>query len=213
MRRIILIVQLLVFLGFLACKEKKEEMVGKTVVDEIVSDTIDNLSFEDPIEDLVDEDPINDLPLEDPREDPVEIVSLAELDDLLLRYRSEISGYFSDVPVEGRKGTMEDIELLQDYLGKWLELNHGNVFGPIDEYYVNANAFIEIFFIEGVCVFKHKYAGDQIMGYVYITEYGTLCLKGNAWLPYFIVGKPFESEGKPTILIDCEGPVGFYQLE
>jgi len=197
MRRIIFTAQLLLFLGFLACNEKKEEMVSKTVVDEFTSDTIENLSLEAPI-----------------NEDLIENLSLEEIDELMLRYYSERSARdLSDVPATGKKGTIEDIELLKDYLGKWLNLSYDGILDQ-SNYSVRDSEYIEIYFSEGICVFKHKYSGPyQIMGYVFITEYGGLCLKGNSIFPYFIVGQPFELDGKPTIFIDCQGPLGFYQLE
>jgi len=212
MRRIFFIALLLVILGFISCNEKKEEMISNTVVDEFAPDEINGLSFEEPIDDLFD-----NLSLESPieeHEELVDIQSLEELDELMLQYYSEASasGRY-DEPAKGKKGTIEDIELLKDYLGKWLELFNGNVFAPIDYFSIDSDMFFEIFFIEGMCVFKHEYPGCQIMGYVYITEYGSLCLKGNTMLPYFILGKPFELKGKPTIFIDCDGPLGYYQLE
>jgi hypothetical protein len=99
-------------------------------------------------------------------------------------------------------------EVLRELQGKWLMLNEE---GSIDQ----SNSFIEFFFDREICKFKFKYYGPISTGQVELTDKGQIhLLKDDSWMSYYIVGRSINARnGKPTFLLDSEGPLGFFQKE
>ncbi|MDR0655701.1 MAG: hypothetical protein LBG22_05245 [Treponema sp.] len=96
-----------------------------------------------------------------------------------------------------------------DYLGKWMLLDD-------DGESYNSNVFFVIYNEEDKYKFIRKYYSDVKIGNVIWTEYNSLEMMLNKDsdipnIPWRTVGKPQWNGNTYVVLIDNEGPLGFFQ--
>ena len=99
---------------------------------------------------------------------------------------------------------------VNDYLGKWILLDNEGKFHSSDSYFI---VYVE----NGVYKFLIKYYNDLKIGIVSLTEYNGIVMDQNnrnrnlIYTPWSTVGKPLRTLNTHVVLIDKEGPLGYFQ--